>query len=186
MGGLEQCPTYLGMETLTRVDWRTGYLEQAHSDYEMYQRLERAGDVALCHRLHYLQMATEKLAKGFLTPAGGAPYEYTHKAFLRLIRDASNMSRVRRRLGRTGQYAAYRSFLRSVEPLAETIQNLSPEGDDHPNPEYPWRDGAGHVQSPLHHTFAGMEARDNPRLRELLGFVEILFAIANEEKGAAV
>lgn len=167
------------MEPIAALDWKTDYLLQARSDYDLYQRMERLGDVPLCHRLHYLQMATEKLAKGFLTPAGDTPHEYTHKAFPRLVREASAMPRVRARLGKTGQYAAYRRFLQSVEPLAEVLQNLSPEGDDHPNPEYTWRDGTGQVRSPLLYPFAGLEARDNPRLRESLQLVEVFFAVAD-------
>ena len=48
------------------MDWRTAYLEQAKSDYAMLLKLNR-DEAPLCHRLHYLQMTTEKMAKGFLT-----------------------------------------------------------------------------------------------------------------------
>lgn len=51
---------------MTRLDWRTGYLRQARADYDMLLFLLKTGEeVALCQKLHYLQMTTEKLAKGF-------------------------------------------------------------------------------------------------------------------------
>jgi len=137
-------------------------------------------------------MATEKLAKGFLTPSEGGPYEFTHKAFVRLIRDASNMPRIRERWGKTRHHGAYRSFLRSIEPLAAEIEGLAPgvtmpgEADgEHPNPEYPWQDGTGTVCSPLRYAFSGLEARDNPRLRELLQLVEVFLSVAAEERDPA-
>ena len=63
------------------MDWRTAYLEQAKSDYAMLLKLNQE-EAPLCHRLHYLQMTTEKMAKGFLTPKGGARYPKTHNALV--------------------------------------------------------------------------------------------------------
>ncbi len=52
------------------MDWRTANLTQARSDFEMLQTLSRQ-QAPPCHQLHYLQMSTEKLAKGFSTPPMG-------------------------------------------------------------------------------------------------------------------
>ena len=47
------------------MDWSGAFLEQAKSDYEVF-RLLNASRQSLCHRLHYMQMASEKTAKSFL------------------------------------------------------------------------------------------------------------------------
>ena len=163
------------------MDWHTGYLRQAISDYTIFKVLESVPDTPLCHRLHYLQMATEKLAKGFLTPPNGGAFEYTHKVFKAFLSVALSNQAIRSQVGMTNQYAAYRSYLREMTPLAETIQNLSPEGDDHPNPEYPWQDTQGNVISPLDYPFAGLDTRGNPKMQKLLYFVEACLEIARQE-----
>jgi hypothetical protein len=38
------------------------YLQQGRSDFDIYKKLV---DVPECHRLHYLQMACEKIAKAY-------------------------------------------------------------------------------------------------------------------------
>jgi hypothetical protein len=69
------------------MDWRTAYLTQAKSDYAMLLKLIRE-EAPLCHRLHYLQMTTEKMAKGFLTKKGGPRYAKTHDAFAKFVKIA--------------------------------------------------------------------------------------------------
>jgi len=55
------------------MTWHEAYMEQARSDYAVRQLLNRAR-VEYAHQLHYLQMFTEKFAKGFLTaPASPIP-----------------------------------------------------------------------------------------------------------------
>jgi hypothetical protein len=46
------------------MTWRDAFLKQAHSDYSVYKKLNELR-LPLCHKLHYLQMATEKLAKAY-------------------------------------------------------------------------------------------------------------------------
>ena len=48
-------------------DWRSSYLEQAKSNYAMFSLIR--SQASSCQSLHYLQMAKEKMAKGFLTRA---------------------------------------------------------------------------------------------------------------------
>ena len=47
------------------MTWREGYLQQAESEFSLYRGLNR-GNRPICHQLHYLQMATGKLAKSYL------------------------------------------------------------------------------------------------------------------------
>lgn len=51
-------------------DWRGAYFQQAKSDYSLLLLIKEINDVPLCQKLHYLQMTTEKMSKGFLTPVG--------------------------------------------------------------------------------------------------------------------
>jgi hypothetical protein len=39
------------------------FILQARSDWDMYELLAGLADVPVCHKLHFLQMACEKLAK---------------------------------------------------------------------------------------------------------------------------
>jgi hypothetical protein len=59
----------------TRADWVEAFAEQGKSDlivYEILRNSERNSnlDVPSCHRLHYLQMATEKIAKAYQVAGG--------------------------------------------------------------------------------------------------------------------
>ena len=158
------------------LDWRTAYLRQARADYAMFRLLLQSGEeIALCQKLHYLQMTTEKLAKGFLTPPNGPQYPKTHDAFVRFVRIARGRPEIRQacRFQQASQYFAY---IDSLEPIAAAIESLSPEGDDHPNPEYPWIAGS-QVYSPLDHTFPDLRLA-NPRMIKMLEFIEACFSIA--------
>lgn len=157
------------------LDWRTGYLEQAKSDYAILELLRAASNVPLCQRLHYLQMATEKMAKGFLTPPGAGPYPKTHDAFVRFVRAARSRQYIRDACGFT-RSEAFSAYLDSLLPLAREIENLSPEGEEHPNPEYPWEVN-GAIYSPLRHPFAALDFR-NVGMTRMMQFIENCLSIA--------
>jgi hypothetical protein len=44
--------------------WSDAFLTQARSDWQVFEHLYDS-DFPECHALHYLQMATEKLAKAY-------------------------------------------------------------------------------------------------------------------------
>ncbi len=48
-----------------RKDFARAFITQARSDWNIYQLLAAQDGVATCHRLHYLQMTCEKLAKAY-------------------------------------------------------------------------------------------------------------------------
>ena len=48
----------------SRKDWAIAYASQARSDWELYETLQERGEPR-CHQLHYLQMASEKIAKAY-------------------------------------------------------------------------------------------------------------------------
>jgi hypothetical protein len=49
----------------TREEWAAAYCRQGLSDWRLFLELQGREDVPRCHSLHFLQMATEKLAKAY-------------------------------------------------------------------------------------------------------------------------
>ena len=156
------------------MDWRTAYLTQAKSDYAMPLKLNRE-EALLCHRLHYLQMATEKLAKGFLTPSGGARYPRTHNAFADFVKIADRRPdlRVASHFTKRSQFAAY---IASLLETAKKVESLSPDGEDHSNPEYPWEE-KGVIMLPTEYPFADLDLRSR-KMVKLLQFIDDCFTVA--------
>lgn len=130
---------------------------------------------ATCHRLHYLQMSTEKLAKGFQSdPTTNSRPIRSHKAFVRFMQLAKSRPELRNRYGRSSdQFAA---MIDSLLPLARRIEELAPAGDqDAPNPEYPWEDG-GVIRVPVESAFADIDFT-SPQMLKLLRFLEACFEL---------
>src|SRR5437763_12873135 len=69
------------------------YFDQAKSDFEIFQFLK--GKPA-CHRLHYLQMCTEKLGKAFFFKKP-PPYP-SHAGFVKFLRNLSTRRNIWRAL----------------------------------------------------------------------------------------
>jgi hypothetical protein len=137
------------------MTWRMAYFAQAQNDYGLFRELKGRSDVAMCQKLHYLQMATEKLAKAFLSPHAGSPPPRVHTALARFLRMSKGRPEIRRQLGYEGNYQAYCSYIDSLVGVAERIERLAPVGDqERPNPEYPWVDGTGNVVCPAGYAFA--------------------------------
>jgi len=149
------------------IDWRTAYSEQAKSDFSMFNEL-KDGDTPFCHQLHYLQMATEKLAKAYLTPTGSGRYQKVHNAFVRFIRTAGTMPGIMNAAGFSNR-EHYQAYLRGLLEKAHLVEDLSPEGEDHPNPEYPWQTPNG-IETPLRYGFDELQFH-NPKMIKLLHFV---------------
>ncbi|HZL37716.1 MAG TPA: hypothetical protein VFC78_20535, partial [Tepidisphaeraceae bacterium] len=126
-------------------------LRQARSDLTVFDLLAAHEDVPECHALHFLQMATEKLAKAAFL-ALGVPFDaFSHVAFSHLPRLLSRRD-VAGALGHR-TFLSYRTFLRRTAPLFRMIDELNPSvglqtsgsAKDGPNVEYPWegRDPTG-------------------------------------------
>jgi hypothetical protein len=148
------------------MNWKAAFLVQARSEDLIRRRLDDPA-VEPSHRLHYLQMVTEKLAKGLLaTDADSGPPTPVHRAFVRLLQTLKDRSDIRRRLGFSDR-VSFRRFIVSLLSTAEQIENLAPSapGFTRPNPEYPWLDPAtGQVQAPCDYLFPLL----NPRNRKMI------------------
>ena len=124
----------------------------------------------LCQQLHYLQMAAEKLAKGFLcSPTSRTPPPRVHGAIVRFVRTAKRQSQMRQAFGMNARQ--FRAYVDRLLPLAREIERLAPTGaSDRPNPEYPWqRDEV--VVSPLSHSFPAV-GWSTPAMAKFLTFLE--------------
>lgn len=133
--------------------WCQGYLEQARSDWDVYNILARAS-LHDCHILHYIQMTTEKLGKAFLL-AGGIDINVvnrSHVAFTRFIRIAARNHNLQKELGMSGQQL--RAHFNNLLPIASKIERLAPAlARGGPNTEYPWEAPPGNINVPALYEF---------------------------------
>jgi hypothetical protein len=158
--------------------WRTAYFKQAMADYALFKRLLIAHDIPICQRLHYLQMTTEKLAKGFLTSKEGDPPERTHYAFANFIQLIKRTPALRRICD--CKEIQVRPYLDSLLPIATEIEELAPIGNrDKPNPEYPW-EIRGTVTAPVEYDFKQLDLK-SPRMLKMLRLIENCFVYIEEE-----
>lgn len=127
---------------------------QAASDHSVFVHLRRAG-IPKCHLLHYLQMATEKISKAYLWRSGHAPPK-THVGFVRFLRALPDRRRDLDHIAAVlgfGRGQDLDNWVRSVLPLAYSLQNLAPAAAGNgPNPEYPWPHESP-AYCPVGHTF---------------------------------
>lgn len=126
------------------------------------------------HVLHYLQMATEKLAKAYRFRDTGAKEEELRSShvgferFLRLFLGSAEV--VRRYAGRNAQYLRVR---KECCHIARAIEQLTPSVDAETNPantEHPWADGE-RVVAPVDHAFSHADLSTLPGGRLFLRVV---------------
>ena len=124
------------------------YLVQARSEWGVFHLLKRQ---AVCHRLHYLQMVTEKLGKAFFWKGPGAE-NLGHAAFSRFVRAIAANRRVAEIIG-FSDIISFREWCNDVSHLAYALERLAPAiANDGPNPEYPWP-RAEPRHAPVEHQF---------------------------------
>ena len=159
------------------MTWKEAFLKQAESDYSVFQEFN-VGKKPVAQQLHYLQMATEKLAKALSCGHGKEPPKTTHAALGRFLRISKGRPELRRDLGYEGNYQAFVSYVDSLLPFAEKIEGLAPEGKrlDKPNPEYPWLNHQGQVIPPVDYAFGDIWL-DVANMNKLKTLIANLFRI---------
>jgi hypothetical protein len=162
------------------MDWHEAYLAQARSEFAILRRLS-APDVEYCHRLHYLQMVTEKLAKAMLTPPGSeTPAPASHVMFVKMLQVLKGRREIRRQL-RYPKAEVFTSYINSLLDLAGRIERLSPDqaGFTRPNPEYPWWKDRSTRQAwaPMEYDFPEFNPRD-PRMSRIDQLIGDLLRLA--------
>lgn len=164
------------MSAPDRDAWALGYAKQSRSDFSMYQRLELSGaGVEECHRLHFLQMACEKIAKAYRfrdTATSEERLTTEHVAFSQFIdsylASADMKNRYRAHAKQLVQIRKHaRGLARSIEKLAPAVDREGAPA----NAEYPWQVGQL-VVSPCEYTFPELQLLTGPQGRSFLKLVK--------------
>lgn len=153
--------------------WSEAFLAQAKSDWQVYEHLEKTA-FSKCHALHYLQMATEKLAKAYLLKGRTdiKNVRSTHQALTRYLQDLSRNKRLQRVMGMASK--PLRMHVQQLLPLAYKIEKLAPAlAGEGPNPEYPWEVPKGVLHIPANHEFALGKALRQPRGHNLIKLIRM-------------
>jgi hypothetical protein len=143
----------------------------------MFARLQGAREVERCHVLHYLQMATEKLAKAYRVRDTSAPLEgdggllRRHVGLVKFIRALLLSPKMQEAYAwRSSQLA---SFSKTAAALEGEIEKLAPAVDQATTPEnteYPWL-ADDSVVVPCEYTYPQLSLFEQPGGR---GFIKLL------------
>jgi hypothetical protein len=174
--------------SLTR--WQVAFAQQAKSDYDAYAHLCENGELPECHRLHYLQMCLEKLAKAHLYSSRGKPptnIQTSHSFVAKVLPQVNREYR-----HRTHGLELDQNRLAAIKNLCKEIDRLAPANDDGnrrpDNCEYPWelsgfrlsnKASAGKIAVcvPAMHVFAVSQTIQS---RLGIGFLKIMLAIMTD------
>jgi hypothetical protein len=162
-------------EQPTRITWARAYARQALSDWETYELLADQGSPR-CHQVHYLQMAAEKIAKGYRFRDTSTSREQLlrhHVGFKKFFRSFLKSPYVNQMYA--GKSAQLNQVSKHCHQLALEIEKLAPavDPDSRPaNPEYPWEQG-GTLIVPCDYEFPNLSLRDAKRGRTFLKLLEI-------------
>lgn len=135
--------------------WTRGYARQARADLDTWHRLQQIHFVPECHKLLFLQMACEKVAKAHLCASGTDPnhLQASHAYITKSLPTAIRQHIVELRL----RHDAALHLLRHSRHLAQEIEMLAPavrRGGQRPdNCEYPWEDEMDRLHVPLDWAF---------------------------------
>ena len=170
------------------MGWRTAFLTQARSDFDMLrlfvpdheddEKFVKRYNIPECHKLHYLQMCAEKLAKGFLTDEETKPLTI-HRALVRFIQAA----KLHKGLMKACNYQNvnfFQKYLKSLIEIAETVEDLVPLGAaERLKPEYPWYDSLSNtIVIPAICNYGQRDRRLNfkdPKMMKLMNFIQACF-----------
>ncbi len=158
--------------------WSAAFHRQAESDWKVFLLLQPISDVPPCHALHYLQMATEKLAKAWrlLQPGVAVNQIMMHHVGLPAFINAYLLS-PSMRVEFTGRSAQLRSIRYDCRRIAEAIERLAPAVDRERTPsnvEYLWAVEDACVV-PVDHPFPELARLEAPAGHRFLLLVQRAF-----------
>lgn len=159
------------------LDWAQAYARQARADFDAWGALAEHKELAPSQRLHFFQMACEKLCKAHLCKSGAEPstltgsHAYIAGTLPVIVRQ--HLTRLTGKKGRAG-------LLRHAKHLSREIELLAPAVDDGgrrpDNCEYPWEDHAGQLHVPAEHSFPALRLLTAPAGRTFLKTVRAAIA----------
>ncbi len=171
----------------TREAWADAYYKQASSDWALFKELQGRDDVPTCHAYHYLQMATEKLAKAYRFRDTTTDLETlltSHVGFPRFLNTFLLSPQMREEYA--GRHQQLESIRRDCHRLARAVEQLAPavdRGAKPQNTEYPWAVGE-RVLAPIDHNFPYLSLLRGARGRLFLKFIDRAFAEYEAQAGA--
>ncbi len=143
---------------MTEVDqaWGRAFARQALSDLDARELLT---DAAKCHRVHYLQMAAEKVCKAFLIVQNGrGAIDNSHALIERsLPAIARAYLRQTSKSSQNLQVSRIRQTAREIELLAPALGQNEGRLD---NCEYPRQDLTLGIRTPSLYPFPNLDDRD--------------------------
>jgi hypothetical protein len=157
----------------TPDNWGKAYAKQALADFEAWNELQGKPAIPSCQKLHFLQMACEKLCKAHLCKQPGADpkdYQSSHGY------TAKNLGVIiRQQIALTPNPPKNEAYLlMHCKNLAREIELLHPAVDDNGNRpdncEYPWEQG-GKVYVPAERSFPALNLVEAPAGRTLLKLI---------------
>lgn len=158
----------------SREAWASAFMAQSRSDWEVYSRLAADPAIPVCHPLHYLQMACEKIAKAYRCRDRSVDLEELlkrHVGFSKFLGSFLASPSVKEAYrGRAAQLREVTGFARA---LAREIEKLAPSVDRAASPEnseYPWESG-GEVIPPCSYSYPRLSLLTSPGGRTLLKLV---------------
>lgn len=160
----------------SRSTWALAYVKQGGSDFAVYQLLSRTPGVTVCHPLHYLQMACEKVAKAYRfrdTATTEERLTSEHVAFSQFIESYLGSPEIKRRYA--GRHHQLRRIIKVARALAREIEKLAPAVDRETSPanaEYPWMD-SGCVVVPCEFAYPSLTLLMEPGGRTFLRLLEM-------------
>jgi hypothetical protein len=142
--------------TIRTIDeeWAEGYARQALSDLGAREAVARPEvKVEKCHRLHFLQMAAEKICKAYMTTTNG--YDHVRKTHACVARVLPIVARqfygvINRTRISSWEISEIRRLAREIEMLAPACDGGEARRD---NTEYPWEGPGGKVRIPCEYNF---------------------------------
>jgi hypothetical protein len=138
------------------MNWQEAFHAQAHSDWRIYEKLNQDPDAEDCHKLHYLLMASEKLAKAHLSAENNPP-STSHLTLKGFLHQCGNNPRFRSYINTKSTSAQFRSYITSMKLVADHLLSLVPTSNTTMmNVEYPWANNHGLVIAPCTHSFMGI------------------------------
>lgn len=127
-----------------RIAWAKAYARQSLSDFKVFEFLSNSEGIEECHRLHFLQMACEKIAKAYRfrdTTKGSEDLLTSHVGFSTFLRIYLNSTVFQSDY--RDRDALFRGVSQFSLALAREIERLAPAVDREAFPcnvEYPWEE----------------------------------------------
>ena len=136
--------------------WARSYARQALSDLDAREALVKA-NVEKCHRLHFLQMAAEKVCKAYLTTTNG--HDHVRKSHAYVERNLPIIAR--QFYAVVSRNRIPRWEISEIRRLAHEIEVLAPACDGgerrRDNTEYPWEGARGEIRTPCEYNFPNID-----------------------------